>query len=158
MAPIYPSRNNPASFATAIVSTASGVRSFIVTFDVYVVLNILEKYDNKKPDPICLDTYSRQMFKNLPDVDRVSLDKMMRDVIDWEATKDQLADIVANVFTKAELKASIAFMKTPLGASATTKSDALSTEFSTLVSQNLLKFMREDPVPPNSAVDPDVAR
>jgi len=105
-----------------------------------------------------LDTYSQQMFKNLPDVDRVSLDKMMRDVIGWEATKEQLADIVANVFTKAELEASIAFMKTPLGASATAKSDAFSTEFSTLLSQNLLKFMREHPVPPISAVNPDVAR
>ena len=32
----------------------AGVRSFIIAFDVYVVLNILEKYDNKRPDPICL--------------------------------------------------------------------------------------------------------
>ena len=32
----------------------AGVRSFIITFDVYVVLNIFEKYDNKRPDPICL--------------------------------------------------------------------------------------------------------
>ena len=31
----------------------AGVRSFIITFDVYVVLNIFEKYDNKRPDPIC---------------------------------------------------------------------------------------------------------
>ena len=35
----------------------AGVRSFTITFDVYVVLNILEKYDNKRPDPICLGVY-----------------------------------------------------------------------------------------------------
>ena len=32
----------------------AGVRSFIITFDVYVILNIFEKYDNKRPDAICL--------------------------------------------------------------------------------------------------------
>ncbi len=31
----------------------SGVRSFIITFDVYVILNIYDKYDNKRPDPLC---------------------------------------------------------------------------------------------------------
>ena len=30
-----------------------GVRSFIITFDVYVILNIFEKYENKRPDPLC---------------------------------------------------------------------------------------------------------
>jgi len=27
----------------------AGVRSFIITFDVYVILNIFDKYDNKRP-------------------------------------------------------------------------------------------------------------
>ena len=36
--------------------TQAGVRSFIITFDVYVIPNIFEKYDNKRPDPICLGT------------------------------------------------------------------------------------------------------
>ena len=36
------------------------VRSFIITFDVYVVHNILEKYDNKRPDPKALRATSRQ--------------------------------------------------------------------------------------------------
>ena len=33
---------------------AYGVRSFIITFDVYFILNIFDKYDNKRPDPICV--------------------------------------------------------------------------------------------------------
>jgi len=37
-----------------LASTQAGVRSFIITFDVYVILDIFEKYDNKRPDPICL--------------------------------------------------------------------------------------------------------
>jgi hypothetical protein len=42
---------------TFIASTGrweAGVRSFIITFDIYVILNTFEKYDNKRPDPICL--------------------------------------------------------------------------------------------------------
>jgi len=31
----------------------AGVRSFNITFEVYVILNTFRKYDNKRPDPIC---------------------------------------------------------------------------------------------------------
>jgi len=105
-----------------------------------------------------LDTYSQQIFENIPDAERAQLDKIMREAIGWDATKNQLADLVADVYTKAELKASIAFMKTPLGASATAKSDAFSTKFSTLLSQNILKFIDEHPVQPNPAVNSDAAQ
>ena len=37
---------------------AYGVRSFIITFDVYFILNIFDKYDNKRPDPICVTPYA----------------------------------------------------------------------------------------------------
>ena len=32
----------------------AGVRSFIIIFDIYVIHNTFEKYNNKRPDPICL--------------------------------------------------------------------------------------------------------
>ena len=102
-----------------------------------------------------MDSYSQQLFKNIPDADRVQMDKMMREVMGWEAIKGQLATLVADVYTKAELKASIAFMKTPLGASATAKSEAFSTQFSALISQKFLKFIREHPIQRNQAVNPD---
>ena len=35
-------------------STQAGVRSFIITFDVYVIVNIFDKYDNKRLGPLCL--------------------------------------------------------------------------------------------------------
>ena len=41
----------------------NGVRSFIITFDVYVILDIFEKYDNKRPDPICSCALGRQMVR-----------------------------------------------------------------------------------------------
>jgi len=36
-----------------VTSREAGVRSFIITFDVYVILNAFKKYDIKKPDSIC---------------------------------------------------------------------------------------------------------
>jgi len=35
----------------------AGVRSSIITFDVYVIPNIFEKYDNRRPDPLCPATW-----------------------------------------------------------------------------------------------------
>ena len=50
----------------------SRVRSFIITFDVYVILNIFEKYDNKRPDPICGLGFKSELFA-LPVVNAVVL-------------------------------------------------------------------------------------
>ena len=105
---------------------------------------------------IVLDTYSQQLFQGIPQENRIEMDKLMRQVMGWDAIKDQLADIVNGLYTKAELKAAIAFMKTPLGASYTAKSDPFSAQFTTLISHNLQKFMQENPVQPNPAVKRDV--
>ena len=37
-----------------VTKPEAGVRSFIIIFDIYVIHNTFEKYDNKRPDPICL--------------------------------------------------------------------------------------------------------
>ncbi len=105
-----------------------------------------------------VDTYNQQLFKNLPAADREKAAEFMRETVGWEAVKDQLSELVINTYTKAELKAAIAFMKTPLGASYTVKSDAFSTRFATLLSNNFQKFLREHPIQPNPAVNPDAAQ
>ena len=105
-----------------------------------------------------LDTYNQQIFQGLPDAVRAQMDKMMREVMGWEATKNQLIDLVVNIYTAAELKAYIAFMKTPLGASATAKSDEFSKQLSTLLSQNIMKFISEHPVQPDQAGNPSAPR
>ena len=51
---VSPSRKRSSAVANGFYSEKqAGVRSFIITFDVYVIPNIFEKYDNKRPDPIC---------------------------------------------------------------------------------------------------------
>lgn len=105
-----------------------------------------------------LDTYSQQIFKDIAEEDRIQIDKMMQEVIGWEATKDQLAELVVNVYTKAELRAAIAFMKTPLGASYTIKGDAFSAQFANMLSHNLVMFVRDHPIQPNPEVNPDATK
>ena len=41
-----------------IQTAQAGVRSSTITFDVSVILDFFEKYDNKRPDPICLFAYT----------------------------------------------------------------------------------------------------
>jgi len=50
------------------VKKEAGVRSFIITFDVYVILNAFKKYDNKRPDPICLELAADLMKELAPAV------------------------------------------------------------------------------------------
>ena len=105
---------------------------------------------------ISIDTYSQQRFQGIPQADQTELNKLMRQVMGWDAVKDRLAEIVIGLYTRAELKAAIAFMKTPLGASFTAKNDQFSGQFSSLITHNLQKFMEEHPIGANPAVKPDV--
>jgi hypothetical protein len=105
-----------------------------------------------------LDSYGQQLFKNLPNADRMQIDKMLKETMGWDATKNQLADLVAKIYTADELKAYIAFVKTPLGASGAAKSNEFSAQFATMLSQNFLKFIREHPIQENQATNPRAAR
>ena len=105
-----------------------------------------------------IETYNQQLFKNFPAADREKAATFMRETAGWETIKDQLAELVISTYTRSELKAAIAFMKTPLGASYTIKSDAFSTRFATLLSNNFQKFLREHPIRPNPTVNPDAAQ
>jgi len=42
----------------------AGVRSFNITFEVYVILKTFEKYDNKRPDPICKNCGNDNVCRN----------------------------------------------------------------------------------------------
>jgi hypothetical protein len=68
-----------------------------------------------------IQQYETQLFANVKPEDKATLRKMMEDSMGWDAVKDQLVDVVINVYTKEEIVAYIEFMKSPLGASATAK-------------------------------------
>ena len=84
-----------------------------------------------------INTYDAQLFANAPAAERAKLRALLETTMGWEAIRDRLAEIVTQVYTPQELDASIAFMKTPLGASATAKSGEFSRQFAGLLAANL---------------------
>jgi hypothetical protein len=67
----------------------------------------------------------------------------------WDAIKDQLADLVVNLYTREELKAAIAFEKSRLGASITAKNELFAKQFADLLSQNMQRFAKNNSPQPN---------
>lgn len=88
-----------------------------------------------------IQQYEIQLFGKAKPEDKAMLHDMLVDSLGWNATKDQLANIVMNLYTKKEINASIAFMKSPAGASATAKSEEFSRQFTNAISENLQKVL-----------------
>lgn len=106
-----------------------------------------------------IEAYSRQLFNDVPKEDRAFFEKMMRDTMGWEATKDDLANLVIGLYTKDELKAFLAFAKTRHGASFNAKSVRFSDEFSALLANNIQRFLQQCPLPvPNASVKPNATQ
>jgi len=83
-----------------------------------------------------INTYEAQLLPNASAEERAKLRSFMEETVGWDAIKDGLAETVMSVYTPQEIDASIAFMKSPLGASATAKSGEFSRRFSTLLAAN----------------------
>jgi len=79
--------------------------------------------------------YEEQLLPGLPAAEQAKLRNLLESTVSWQATKNELIDVVTGLYTVQELEASIAFMKTPLGASATSKSGEFSRRFSGIVVQ-----------------------
>jgi hypothetical protein len=97
-----------------------------------------------------IDAYDQQLFTSLSPAERAQALALIRETMGWEKIKESLAELVSRTYTKSELKAAIAFMKTPLGASYNLKSEVFSTQFANLLSSNIQKFLREHPIQANS--------
>ena len=90
-----------------------------------------------------LNEYDEQLFKNAPPSERTELRTMLENSIGWTATKNQLADLVTNLYTKEELKAYISFIKTPTGKSYNDKNSEFSKRYATFASENLQRLLKE---------------
>jgi len=103
---------------------------------------------------ISIDTYSLQLSKNMPDEEKPQIKKFMQEVMGWDAIKDQLADLVVNLYTKDELNASIEFEKSPLGKSISDKNEQFSKQFAELLSQNMRQFAQKNFHRPSPSENP----
>lgn len=102
-----------------------------------------------------IDTYSLQLYGNMPEAERQQPKKFMQDVMGWDAIKDQLADLVVKLYTREELNAAIAFEKSRLGASISAKNEQFSKQFTELLSQNMQRFARNNSLSPAPAAKHD---
>jgi len=102
-----------------------------------------------------IDTYSLQLYGNMPEAERPQLKKFMQDVMGWDAIKDQLADLVVKLYTREELNAAIAFEKSRLGTSISAKNEQFSRQFTELLSQNMQRFARSNDLSPAPAIKRD---
>ena len=88
-----------------------------------------------------IQQYETQLSSKAKPENKTKFHELMVSTMGWDATKDQLATIIINLYTKEEIDASIAFMKSPAGASATAKNEEFSKQFAGVVSTNLQKMM-----------------
>jgi hypothetical protein len=87
--------------------------------------------------------YEDQLYADSKPLEKEIFHKVMVSSLGWDATKNQLAEIVISLYTKEEIDASIAFMKSPAGASATEKSEEFSRLFASVVAANMQKATAE---------------
>lgn len=85
--------------------------------------------------------YETQILREATPEVKAEIHNVFVNTLGWDATKDQLATLVMNIYTKQEIQASIAFMKSPEGASATAKSEEFSKQFTALLAGNLQKVL-----------------
>jgi hypothetical protein len=95
-----------------------------------------------------IEAYSRQLLTQLPAEERRPFQKMMNETLGWAATKNQIADLVIDVYTTEELKSYITFSNTKAGRSYNEKSADFSNKFSVVLSRNIQKFIENDLVRP----------
>ena len=89
-----------------------------------------------------IDSYAQQFakmegFKDMSAADHANLKKILYETMGWEATKNQMAEIVVAMFTRDEIKAAMAFMRTKHGASLTAKQEEFSRQMAVVISKNL---------------------
>lgn len=84
-----------------------------------------------------------QIPKDLRPEQRAMATMIVKKTMSWNATKDQVAELVANTYTKQELEAYIEFAKSPAGVTYSEKSIAVTKGLSSIYQNNNIKLMKE---------------
>ena len=90
-----------------------------------------------------MNEYDEQLFKDATPEKRAEFRKFLKDAIGWDALKEQLIDLVLTLYTKEELEASIAYMRSPAGASMTAKGPEFSKRYASIGLSNLQKVIKD---------------
>jgi hypothetical protein len=88
-----------------------------------------------------IDGYEFQLTKDATPEAKAQFRQLLTETLGWETTKEQLVEMIADTYTKDELDASIEFLSSPLGKSATAKNDIFAKKYAALVSDNMKKIL-----------------
>jgi len=111
--------------------------------DKKLAMEYLQVSHTKETIDATLATYRQQMGSQFPLEMRAKLDSLMQATMGWDAVKDDLATRVTSTYTAGELQAAIAFMRTPLGASFTSKNEEFSAHFAEIISRRMREFLQQ---------------
>lgn len=84
-----------------------------------------------------IDETVNQLAGSKPPEEQARLRDFLEQSMGWERIKDQMVVLVRKVYTRDELMAAIAFMKSPAGAAYNAKNAAFSKAYAELMGKNL---------------------
>lgn len=90
-----------------------------------------------------IEGYAQQLSANAGADEKARMAEYLNAAMGWNVIKDQYATLVEKIFTTEELKASLAFLKTPVGASITTKNQRFAQEMAALIATNAQRATKQ---------------
>lgn len=86
-----------------------------------------------------IDTYIQQYAANASPGQKAQIERYFNDAMGWHVIKNQYAELLARTYTTEELKASLAFMKSPIGDSIVKKNIEFTHQMAAMISKNMMK-------------------
>jgi len=113
-----------------------------------------------------IEAYARQLGAEASPEEKARIVEYLNAAMGWNAIKDQYASLVGKIYAEKELKASMAFIKSPIGASITKKNQRFAKEFAVLIAANAQQATKklqasapaDSDTPPNRAIDLELIR
>ncbi len=132
--------------AIAVLGTLSSISSASEDTERALAVKYLQVSRTEEILNSSIQEYETSMVKgDATPEQRAKVHELLESTMGWKAVEGQLADLVMQTYTKDELKASIAFMNTPAGASFTAKGGDFSKGFSAILAGNLQRAIKQRP-------------
>lgn len=130
-----------------ILATALSISCFsanATAVDHALAVKFLEETKVEEVIQSTIDEYVSQLGKGAAPQQQGKLRQMLETTMGWNATKDQLVELVKQMYTQEEVDAYLAYVHTPAGASMTAKSAEFSRRMTGVASDKLKKLIQQD--------------
>lgn len=90
-----------------------------------------------------VEGYAQQLSANADPEAKAQIVKYLNATIGWNTIKDQYAALVEKTYTAEELKAALAFLKSPAGSSITKKNQRFAQDMAALIATNVQQVTKQ---------------